>query len=156
MMSSGNRLIAYLGCLPLVVFAAGCHHFPDDFPSRSLDDKIATYEHWIADAGRPSGEAREWISWHGFPAADAMAPYISGQKKGIPRYEALHIVLNVQLRGCSLHGTSAEQVLRDYLKSNPAPGLDSSLAKTVMESIRSNSHVDNLDALPPGPCSTNK
>jgi hypothetical protein len=151
---SSYRVTAYWGCLLIVFFAVGCHRFPDDFPSRSLGEKIAIYERWIGEVGRPRYEARDWISWHGFPAADAMAPYISRQKKGIPRYEALQIVERVQLRGCSLRGTSAEQALRDYLNSNSAPGLDSEVARSVMESIRNNSHVENLDGLPPGPCST--
>lgn len=155
-MSSDCRSIASCICLLVIIFAVGCHRFPDDFPSRSLDDKIAFYEYWIAKVGQPSGEARLWISWHGLPAADAMASYLSGRKSGIPKHEALWIIWDVQVRGCSLRGTPAEMAVREYIKTNVSSAPDSRLAVTTLESIDEDYHADKFDTLPPGPCSAPK
>jgi hypothetical protein len=155
-MNSDYRSVASCICLLVIILAVGCHRFPDDFPSRSLDDKIAFYEQWIAKVGRPSGEARLWISWHGLPAADAMAPYLLGQKNGIPKREALWIIWDVQSRGCSLRGTPAEMAVRDYIKSSVSSAPESQLARSTLKSIDDDYHDDKFDTLPPGPCSTQK
>ena len=155
------RLLAHLACgILAAVTLIGCREFPSDFASRPLDDKIATYERWLLHFGRERREARAWISWHGVPAADAMAPYLDGRKGEFLKYEALYIIWFVQLRGCSLRGTAAEQALSDYLSAEQAPttsGLRHAetvrLAETVLEAIRRDRHVADVDGLPPGPCS---
>ena len=148
---------AVLVCLLAVICVLGCRgHLPDDFKSRSLDEQIALYERWFKDAGRPNLKARSWISCQGLPAARAMAPYVIGKRKEIPRYEALQILWAVQLRGCTLRGTSAEQAVRDYIRTNPSFDLSSHFAPIVLKSIELNDHVDNFDPLPPGPCQTPK
>jgi hypothetical protein len=141
-------------CLGAAALLGGCHSFPRDFASRSLDSKIATYERWIAEVGRPRIEARAWIAWHGVPAANAMAPYLLGRKAGIPRSEALDILWAVQENGCSLRGTEAEDALRAYIRSEPA---SSGIAEIVLEDIRLDRHaVAGSDGLPPGPCSVSR
>ena len=156
-----RRLLAHLGCCLLVAIAlVGCRDFPSDFDSLPLEDKISTYERWMEQTGHPHDEAQTWISWHGLPAADAMVPYLYGQKVGIPKYEALHLIWYVQLRGCSLLGTEAEQAVQDYLNAEPAPGnpdlanrVNVRLAESVLDAIRLDGHVEKFDSLPPGPCS---
>ena len=142
-------------CLCLVMmFVSGCRRFPADFPSRPLPDKIAFYEQWLRNFGRPRLEARLWISWHGRPAADEMVPYVMGQKKGIPNLEAIWIIWAVQSRGCSLRGTPAEKALHDYLKGNSKVSPETRLASSALDSIEADNHFNNFDSLPPGPCNT--
>jgi hypothetical protein len=86
------------------------------------------------------------------PAADAMVPYVLRKKDGIPRYEALWIIADIQARGCSLRGTPAEKAVREYLEGSTTPDADSHLASSVLMSIETDNHVDNSDSLPPGPC----
>jgi hypothetical protein len=143
-------------CALAIIFMVGCHHFPDDFPSQPLDKKISTYEQWIAEVGRPSREARLWISWHGISAANAMVPYVLGQKNGIPRYEALWIISAVQSRGCSLRDTPAELAVSNYIKSSPSSKLDAELAESTLMSIETEGHVDKFDSLPTGPCNAKR
>jgi hypothetical protein len=140
-------------CLLTVAALVACHRFPADFGSLSLDGKIAAYERWIAQTGKPRGEAQSWISWHGVPAADAMVPYLLGQKAGIPKSEALYIVWAIQLRGCSLQGTPVPDALNAYLKTSPSPpGVDLDRAQAILEDIRLDRHVTGFDTLPAGPC----
>jgi hypothetical protein len=155
MQLSRKRLtVTHVCCVWAVATALACRDFPADFSSLPLDDKITTYEHYLARTGRPRLEARSWISWHGLPAAEAMATYVSGQKRGIPRREAIEVLWEIQLRGCSLNGTTAQRSLGDFLSADPSPrAQDVELAREVLADIRANRHVDNLDTLPAGPCS---
>ena len=85
-----------------------------------------------------------------------MAPYLFRQKVGIPKYEALHIIWAVQLRGCSLRGTPAEAAVIKYLRNKQeATDPDPAFAEMVLDHIRSDDHVARFDTLPPGPCNSN-
>lgn len=140
-----------------VLMLQGCNHLPADFASRSLSDKIAIYEEYIAKTGRDDYDANLEISWHGVPAANAMALYLSGEKKGIPPPAAIDIIESVQLRGCSLEGTAAQKALVGYITSKPSPPPHYQIrAKNALEIINKNWKSENYDTLPPGPCDKNK
>ena len=141
-------------CALVVCFLQGCTHLPSDFASLPLDEKILIYEQHLQKWwGHESREARGWISWHGLPAANAMALYLTDQKKGLPKNEAIYIIRAVQRRGCSLRGTEAHIAIKKYLTSKPAPsGLNAKIAKSTLENIVDDFHSQNYDLLPPGPC----
>jgi len=135
----------------------GCHHLPADFRSRSLSEKISIYEEYIEKAGHDDYEANLEISWHGVPAANAMALYLSGEKNGIAARTAIDIIKSVQLRGCSLKGTAAQKALVDYITRKPSPPSYYLMrAKNALEVINDDSKFENYDGLPPGPCDENK
>jgi hypothetical protein len=141
----------------LLVLMVNCGGLPADFASLSLDAKIKAYERHFRLGGRSRIRGELWISWHGKPAAEMMIPYILGKKKGIPRGDAIQIVWDVQLRGCSLRGTEAEKVLEEFIKSNKPSDPDYQLAEYTLDSIRSDSHMaGRFDSLPPGPCNKRK
>jgi hypothetical protein len=137
----------------VVLLAIGCGRLPANFENLPLDLKIQAYERHFRLGGR-NDEGGAWISWHGKPAADLMVPYILGQKRGIPRREAIQIVWDVQLRGCSLAGSEAERALERLSKWLQPFDPDFQLVASTLDSIRQDSHMaGRLDSLPPGPCS---
>jgi hypothetical protein len=141
---------AFAVCVLLFGVTTACRNLPANFASLSLQEKISTYE---CVGMPPKLKAREWISWHGIPAADAMAEYLSANKAGIPKYEAIHIIWAVQRRGCSIRGTAAHRALQAYLRSAPPPPENEGrLARWVLEDIEADRHDDKFDDLPPGPC----
>jgi hypothetical protein len=145
---------ASVGCLMSAATLVGCRDLPRDFATLPLEKKIEVYEAYVAEVGKPNLTARAWIAWHGVPAADLMAGYVSGATKGIPRREALHVIWSAQLRGCSLAGTAAEKAVAEVVGGSVS-GVwphEVELAKQVLSSIRANRHVEKLDRLPPGPC----
>jgi hypothetical protein len=144
-------------CLSAAGILCGCHTLPSDFGSRPLTSKIAAYERWIAETGRPNTHAQHWISWHGTPAADAMVQYLTGQRTGLPKSEALYILWDIQLRGCSLRGTSVEAALAAYTTNRLRPRVaEVELAQKVLRCIADDCHISKFDDLPPGACGPNE
>jgi hypothetical protein len=98
-------------------------------------------------------EATSWISWHGLPAANIMALYLTDKKHGIPKREAIEIIWAIQRRGCSLRGTASQNAIEFYLAAKPAPSpFEKELASTALDYIVHDRHSANYDTLPPGPC----
>jgi hypothetical protein len=151
----GSSLLGFIACVLALCLLQGCGPtLPSDFASRSLDEKISIYEHYIKKRGHPSTIAQTWISWHGFPTADAMALYLTDQREGLPKPEAIEIIQAVQLRGCSLRGTIAQKALESYLAKTPEP--DPYGARSTLTMIIEDLHVSKYDTLPPGPCNEQK
>jgi hypothetical protein len=91
-----------------------CWKLPNNFASLPLGQKIDAYASRFKDGGARDYNAEELISAHGFSAAEAMAPYISG-RGGISPFIAINIAWDVQSRGCDLRGSAAEDAMKHLL-----------------------------------------
>lgn len=127
-------LVAICLCL------SGCGRLPRDFETLPLDRKIDAYSNRFKWGGRRSLKADKLIAGHGYQAAEAMVPYIKQQKRGIPVYHATSIVWDVQVRGCDLRGSTAEEALRDALKDPDILDYEKRLVATVLAFIAENRH----------------
>jgi hypothetical protein len=139
--------------LCLTLFTISCGGLPKNFSSLPLEKQVDAYKTNFARHGGSLIEAQEYISWHGRPAADLMAEYLVGARTGLPKGEAINIIHDIQTRGCSLKGTSAERALKDFL-TKPGGNL------TDIDSARDALHVIDNDIVTPtrsafapyGPC----
>lgn len=119
---------------------SACWQLPSNFASLSLDDKVRSYESRFKRGGARNYRAEDLIISHGYGAAEAMAPHISGEKKGIPRFVALSIVRKVQLRGCDLRKSQALITIRNFLNKNHAQADERTAAEISLESIVNGLH----------------
>lgn len=150
--ASSIRLLPALLCL---LTLAGCGGLPDDFVSLSLEEQFAAYERNFDRYGGPLVEARAHISWQGWQTADLMAEYLTNKRTGLPELEAVRIIHDIQSRGCSLRGTSAEHALEAYLGRIPADSLDAEFARSALDAVRNNVIMPGgPDWLKGGPCET--
>jgi hypothetical protein len=87
-------------------------------------------------------------------AAEAMAKYLNGERKGLPDEEALDILYAVQVRGCSLRGTAAEHAVRNYLVKAHKYSAEATAAKATLDVIQRDVKFGNggYDRLRGGPC----
>lgn len=139
--------------LLLGIVFSGCGGLPDDFESLSLEEKVAAYEEHWSSGGTEIRWARRHIAWHGWAAADLMAQYVKGERVGIPVHEAIVIIQDVQLRGCSLQGSAAESALQDFLETTETFSPARLAAMHAIEMIRANSSFDIENfSLKGGPC----
>lgn len=146
-------LASTLFSLILFLFC-GCGGLPDDFASLPLQDQVTAYERHLQGGGRSLIEARSQISWHGRDAASLMAQYITGERPGLPRLEAIEVIHSVQLRGCDLAGTAAESALEGMLREGAISELERNAAVSALDSIHRGINVPpgQLDDLRGGPC----
>ena len=149
-------------CLLALVHLSCRAELPPDFSTLTLEKKIEAYKQYfdnqwgiLPPLGTPKAEfyARAHISLHGIEAANAMVPFITGERKGIPRSAAIEIIQFVQARGCLLKGTAAESALEWLLKSgNPTPH-EIIIATSALDVIKNNLFFPNgPDLLGRGPC----
>lgn len=153
--SYGKRFPAGLRGLTLLVtlLLHGCGGLPEDFESLPLEEQVVAYEQHWARGGSRSRWARIHIAWHGWEAADLMSQYLTGERVGIPKSEAVLIIRQVQLRGCSLHGTAAENALQELLETDDPSSTARFVAVGALECIKENLHYDAADlVLKGGPC----
>ena len=141
-------------CALILIITGGCRLLPSNFESLPLSEKVDAYAEYFKYHNVPSVFARSRISWHGWAAADIMAQYLAGQRQGLPDIEAVEIIHAVQLRGCSLRGTSAERALEGYLSRQSKDTYDYISAKDVLGSIMSGIKYKKIryDDLKGGPC----
>jgi hypothetical protein len=118
-----KEVARWLSWLYLLSLAA-CGGLPESFATLSLEEQVAAYESNFQKYGGPLVEARAQISAHGLAAADLMAEYVQGKRKGLPKEEAISIIHEVQRRGFSLQGTKAENALQEFLRAEPAGSID--------------------------------
>lgn len=148
----GRTVLSALLCLLALV---GCGGLPDNFSSLPLEEQVSAYERNFDRYGGPLVEARAHISWHGWQAADLMAEYLMKKRTGLPELEAVRIIHDIQSRGCSLKGTSAERALEAYLGNIPAESVDAEFARMALNAIRNNITMPGgPDWLEGGPCAT--
>lgn len=135
---SPSRLRArrHRGSLVVVLLSVlgGCARLPEDDLSLPLEQKIEAYIQFYDDGGFSSYEAVAGISLHGDDAAEAMIPFLTGQRRGIPETEAIHVVELVHLRGCSLKDAEIERTLSD-LRSQTRSSEIYEYAGSVLELI---------------------
>lgn len=150
-----HSVLALTMTMALLVFF-GCGGLPDDFESLPLPEQVAAYERHLASLGHPLIRARSQISWHGREAAMLMTDYLKGERKGLPRVEAIDIIQSVQLRGCDLAGTEVQATLEELLRSGTLNDLERMLANLALDAIVRGVHVPpgTLDSLRGGPCET--
>jgi hypothetical protein len=127
---------------------------PGNFRELSLEQQIQAYEKFFEDGGLSSYEAPGVISSRGYPAAEAMVPYLTGADEGIPVEEAVYIVWYVQLRGCRLKGTRAEAALRSLASrelEEPLHSTVESALEAITDDIQMPRHLDQFGASDCGP-----
>lgn len=131
-------------CLLLTALAlAACSSLPSNFDSLPLEQKIAAYEqHYSRNllAGSllgtgPDEKARLSIAKHGLAAAQAMLPYVRGERQGLPRVEALNIILRAQNESRGLKGTDVEKVLRDFISGGKGDTYEVATAEITLDAI---------------------
>ena len=132
---------------------SACWRLPSDFASLPLNQKVLAYEHRFKMGGARSSEADDLIVRHGYSAAQAMAPYVRGERGGIPPFIAINIIWDVQLGGCDLQHSPAEEALR-HLLSHGNPQADERLvAEKALAWIEGNRHSAVASVqLPPSVC----
>lgn len=137
----------------LLTSALSCGSLPSNFGSLTLEEKIAAYKKHFQSFGRERPWARNWIAWHGWEAADLMADFLNGKQEGIPDTEVVNILEAIQLRGCSLRGTKAEQALRARIAREPADSLLHMYIQHTLELIEQKRTLPKKFQGPPGgPC----
>jgi len=94
------------------------------------------------------------ISRHGYPAVDAVLPYVDGRKRGIPKSDAMEVLLYVQQRGCDLAGSAAERAVRNAVISGGLRGHDLQAAASLLRAIETHASVPPgaIDGFAGGPC----
>jgi hypothetical protein len=132
-----------LALVGLCSFLVACWGLPGDFNHLPLDEKVAVYEKRFRRGGASNISAENLIASHGFAAADAMVPYILGERGGIPPVIAVRIVWDVQERGCDLRGSRAERALRVLLQNPGALSNEKGAAEAALDSISKNHHASN-------------
>ena len=139
--------------LLLVVTALlGCARLPANFEDLPLEQKVEAYSTFFSRGGTSSIRARQGISLHGYPAADAMVPYVTGENEAIPLSEAVKIVVAVQMRGCSLRGTKVEDALESAARRAESAN-DVELVNWTLEVIHEGGHRPyTWDGAGPGAC----
>lgn len=129
-----------------------CWSLPKDFSSLPLDQKVRAYEHRFKMGGARSQEAEDLIEGHGYMAAQAMAPYVRGDRQGIPPFVAVNIIWDVQVRGCDLRHSQAEEALHDLLLRHPQAD-ERLVAEKALEWIDKDRHSSSgPEALPARLC----
>ena len=136
----------------VLISVVGCGGLPDNFETLPLAAKVKAYERHFRMGGRTNLRAELWISWHGKPAAEMMIPYILGERRGISKSDAIKILWDVQLRGCTLSGSDSERALEKFLKWTQPFDPNFQRAERALDSIRRDSHIAHFDSLPRGPC----
>lgn len=146
-----NRPCA-LGVLALLTVACG---LPSGFDQLTLEGKVASYQRMLRwPSHGPSRLATDQISWHGVPAADLMARYVSGELVGLPVREAAWIIYEVQVRGCHLQGTHAHEALKNLLKKGDDDLTALSSAQNAISAIEKDLRgSDDNFVRKGGPCS---
>lgn len=130
-----------------------CWQLPRDFAELPLEEKVAAYSSRFVRGGGRSFYAEDLIAAHGYDAAEAMVPYITGGKKGILKFVAINIIWDVQSRGCDLRGSKAEQALKELRQTQGLQRDLSTAAEEALESIAMSRHSDSSSKpLPPGVC----
>lgn len=149
-MSRSSKLITLtLACWSLVA----CWKLPGDFAALPIDEKIEAYGRRFERGGGRSFYAEDLIVAHGYEAAEAMVPYITGENQGIMRLIAIDIVWDVQLKGCDLRGSKAEKALRMLTKEHGLRRDLRTAAEEALESIVMGRHTDaSSKPLPPEVC----
>ena len=149
----GRSKIVPLFFLGLTVTACGAS-LPEDFETLTTHKQVEALEEFYSNGGISSLEAESIISSRGFPAAEAMTAYLEGNETGVPIEMAVTIVWDVQLRGCSLRGTSAEAALR-ILDSRPLEQHLRFAVEAALEAIEKDLHAaDGLDRYGAGACAS--
>jgi len=119
---------------------SACWRLPQRFSSLPLDQKVEAYSVRFKYGGARSLQADNLIAGHGYSAATAMIPYISGKKSGIPPFVAINIVWDVQMKGCDLRGSVAEEALRTLLETQNSQADEQVAAQAALEAIVSGRH----------------
>ena len=127
-------------CLPLLV---ACWRLPGDFSSLPLDKKVDAYESRFRHGGARSIYAEDVIARNGYLAAEAMTPYIRGERNGIPRFVAINIVWDVQSRGCDLRSSSSTAAIKDLLQKGRAQVDEAIAAEGALDAIVANRHSNS-------------
>jgi hypothetical protein len=134
-----NRLMAMVVFVLMCQVLSACWWLPSDFSTRPLQGKVKAYATRFRHGGARSSRAEELIVSHGYAAAEAMAPYISGEP-GIPPFVAINIVWDVQYKGCDLRDSEADRALRNLLEKGH-PQLDErGAAVATLKAIASGKH----------------
>jgi hypothetical protein len=84
-----------------------------------------------------------------------MVPYLeNGARDGIPAYEALTIIWDVQLRGCDLRGTEAARSIERLLTYDDLSPDVRIAAHGALTAIREKKHLapGQLSVIKGGPC----
>lgn len=149
-MRCSARLITLMAvCWSLVA----CWKLPGDFAALPLDEKMEAYGRRFERGGGRSFYAEDLIVVHGYEAAEAMVPYITGEKEGILKIIAIDILWDVQSRGCDLRGSKAEKALRQLTKEQELRRDLSAAAEGALESIAMGRHTQaSSKPLPPEVC----
>jgi len=136
--------VVIAGILAALVVACGAK-LPDNFGELPLERQVKAYEDFFKHGGISSAEGSGVISSQGFSAAEAMVPYLTGEDQGIPVEEAVHIIWNVQLKGCPLHGTQAEAALKGLALQpleEPLKGTVNAALESIEKDVRYPGRVD--------------
>ena len=141
----------------LAIQLGACWGVPDNYPTLTLDEKIAAYERHLKWKGAVNSDnAQSWIAWHGHEAAQRMVPYLRQEKRQLPLHEAIQIVWDVSSRGCDLRGSEAESALRELLrtKRQVMDNVELIAAEAAVGSIERNDPLEPrlLYGGPEGPC----
>jgi hypothetical protein len=132
---------------------SGCGGLPENFGALPLDKQVAAYERNFDRFGGSLIKAQDYISWHGWAAADLMADYIAGRRSGLPQREAIQIIYDVQSRGCSLKGTAAERALKNLVRRPGVNPIDVESARNALAAISKNEiSPDEAVFAKEGPC----
>jgi hypothetical protein len=107
----------------------------------------------LKGGGERSLYAENLIVAYGYEAAEAMVPFITRKKNGIRQFVAINIIWEIQLRGCDLRGSKAEETLRQLTKDQDLRRDLRAAAEGTLESIVMGRHTDaSSKPLPPGVC----
>lgn len=126
-----------------VLVGCGDAEFPEDFEALPLEQQLEAYENFYREGGLSAGPAAGIISAGGYPAAEAMIPYLVGNGEGPPLDEVLMIVRFVQLRGCSLAGTEVEKAVV-ALRDRTDDELHRTIATDTLATIEKNRKMPEL------------
>lgn len=105
-----------------------------------LNKKVDAYESRFRRGGARSIYAENIIVENGYSAAEAMVPYIRGDKTGIPKFVAINIVWDVQSRGCDLRSSASVVAIRDLLQKGRARADEAIAAEGALDAIVDNRH----------------
>ncbi len=146
--STARRAAVGLVLLAATVLTA-CVSLPGNFENLPLDRQVAAYDRHCSTGmlgnmlSGPDVDARaqEAIAKHGVPAAQAMLPYIRGEKKGIPPEEAMRIINRVEQLTWALKGTDIEKAVRDYIDGKRGNDFQIATAQITADAIANQKEV---------------
>jgi hypothetical protein len=90
-----KHLYRHLALMAVSWLFVACWKLPDNFATLPLDEQIEAYGRRFERGGGRSLYAEDLIVAHGYQAAEAMVPYIKGEKNGILKLIAIEIVWDV-------------------------------------------------------------